>query len=269
MTNLTDISPDARRPRGPARGRVGGRRSELERLLDLTVLGPTHPDLGTCRLFIGTTTPYGRMAKAQDSYTHRLGWKLLRGPEPRLQAQGAAADHSEAPASNRRERRFGRWQRAPGTILEEGQQERSSSRATARAGTVLAPRRHSREGHRLRSLRDQPSARLRPPVRLPSVRCADSRRQRNRPSVSQRRPFLPERRILPAPTLCEPGPSRGCHAPREHEPEPQQHRRQEPSQDALPAWTPVRPSQHASDAARRSSLPGLQPCSAATVPGTV
>jgi HNH endonuclease len=26
--------------------------------------------------------PYGRMAKAQDSYTHRLGWKLLRGPIP-------------------------------------------------------------------------------------------------------------------------------------------------------------------------------------------
>jgi hypothetical protein len=27
-------------------------------------------------------TPYGRIAKAQDSYTHRLGWKLLRGPIP-------------------------------------------------------------------------------------------------------------------------------------------------------------------------------------------
>jgi hypothetical protein len=55
------------------------RRSELERLVDLTVLGPTHPELGTCWLFTGTTTP-GRIAKAQDSYTHRLGWKLLRGP---------------------------------------------------------------------------------------------------------------------------------------------------------------------------------------------
>ena len=30
----------------------------------------------------GTTTPYGRIAKAQDSYTHRLGWRLLRGPIP-------------------------------------------------------------------------------------------------------------------------------------------------------------------------------------------
>jgi hypothetical protein len=58
------------------------RRAELERLVDLTVLGPTHPELGTCWLFTGTTTPYGRIAKAQDSYTHRLGWKLLRGPIP-------------------------------------------------------------------------------------------------------------------------------------------------------------------------------------------
>jgi HNH endonuclease len=58
------------------------RRSELERLLDRTILEPTHPELGTCWRFTGTTTPYGRIAKAQDSYTHRLGWKLLRGPIP-------------------------------------------------------------------------------------------------------------------------------------------------------------------------------------------
>jgi hypothetical protein len=58
------------------------RRSELERLLDLTVLAPTHPQLGTCWQFTGTCTPYGRIAKAQDSYAHRLGWKLLRGPIP-------------------------------------------------------------------------------------------------------------------------------------------------------------------------------------------
>jgi HNH endonuclease len=58
------------------------RRSELERLLDRTVLGPTHPELGTCWRFTGTATPYGRIAKAQDSYTHRLGWKLLRGSIP-------------------------------------------------------------------------------------------------------------------------------------------------------------------------------------------
>lgn len=50
-----------------------------ERLLDRTVLEPTHPELGTCWQFTGTATPYGRIAKAQDSYTHRLGWKLLRG----------------------------------------------------------------------------------------------------------------------------------------------------------------------------------------------
>jgi hypothetical protein len=30
----------------------------------------------------GDDDPYGRIAKAQDSYTHRLGWKLLRGPIP-------------------------------------------------------------------------------------------------------------------------------------------------------------------------------------------
>ena len=67
----------SKNPRRPKR-----RRSELERLVDLTVLGPTHPELGTCWLFTGVTTPYGRIAKAQDSYTHRLGWKLLRGPIP-------------------------------------------------------------------------------------------------------------------------------------------------------------------------------------------
>src|SRR5829696_9399975 len=31
-----------------------GRRSELERLIDLTVLEPTHPQLGTCWRFMGT-----------------------------------------------------------------------------------------------------------------------------------------------------------------------------------------------------------------------
>ena len=60
----------------------GGSRSELERLLDRTVDGPTHPELGTCWSFTGIATPYGRIAKAQDSYTHRLSWKLLRGPIP-------------------------------------------------------------------------------------------------------------------------------------------------------------------------------------------
>jgi hypothetical protein len=75
-----ELQPHPRRAHN--RGRPGNRRTELERLLDLTILGPTHPELGTCWLFTGTTTPYGRIAKAQDSYTHRLGWKLLRGPIP-------------------------------------------------------------------------------------------------------------------------------------------------------------------------------------------
>lgn len=82
MTDPTDIPVELQRLRAPAGGRSGRRRSELERLVDRTVLGPTHPELGACWLFTGTSTPYGRIAKAQDSYTHRLGWKLLRGPIP-------------------------------------------------------------------------------------------------------------------------------------------------------------------------------------------
>ena len=298
MTNLTDISPDARRPRGPARGRVGGRRSELERLLDLTVLGPTHPDLGTCRLFIGTTTPYGRMAKAQDSYTHRLGWKLLRGPIP----AGKELHHLCGIHAC--------WN--PDHLEPVTHAENHAYRRKARPRTTARPRRATDVNVDLvvgsalperfwkKVNKNGPVPALRPelgpcwlhegtPEKATGyVRCEINRvrdyvhRFVYRVFVApipdgkeidhqchNADPFLPERRILPAPTLCEPGPSRGCHAPREHEPEPQQHRRQEPSQDALPAWTPVRPSQHASDAARRSSLPGLQPCSAATVPGTV
>jgi hypothetical protein len=79
MTQTAEVPPELRPGR---RGRPRYRRSELERLVDRTVLGPTHPQLGTCWLFTGTTTPYGRIAKAQDSYTHRLGWKLLRGAIP-------------------------------------------------------------------------------------------------------------------------------------------------------------------------------------------
>jgi hypothetical protein len=50
----------------PSKGRAQPRtrRSELERLVDRTELGPTHPELGTCWRFTGTTTPYGRIAKA-------------------------------------------------------------------------------------------------------------------------------------------------------------------------------------------------------------
>src|SRR5215217_7547214 len=80
MTDSPDIPLELQRLRAPARGRSWNRRSEMERLLDLTVLEPTHPELGSCWRFTGTTTPYGRIAKAQDSDTHRLGWKLLRGP---------------------------------------------------------------------------------------------------------------------------------------------------------------------------------------------
>ena len=45
MTDSTDIPP----------------KPQLERLVDLTVLGPTDQELGTCWLYIGTTTPYGSM----------------------------------------------------------------------------------------------------------------------------------------------------------------------------------------------------------------
>jgi hypothetical protein len=82
MTERVREPPPARPTGARDRSRPGRRRSELERLLDRTVLGPTHPELGTCWLFTGTTTPYGRIAKAQDSYTHRLGWKVLRGAIP-------------------------------------------------------------------------------------------------------------------------------------------------------------------------------------------
>jgi len=47
-------------------------------LVDLTVLGSTHPEFGTCWLFTGTTTPYGRIAKAQDSYSHAENQRHLR-----------------------------------------------------------------------------------------------------------------------------------------------------------------------------------------------
>ena len=78
LRTAADVSSASKVRNDPER-----RRSELERLVDRTVLGPTHPELGTCWRFTGTTTPYGRIAKAQDSYTHRLGWKLLRGPIPK------------------------------------------------------------------------------------------------------------------------------------------------------------------------------------------
>jgi hypothetical protein len=63
MIDSPDIPLELQRLRAPARGRSGNRRSELERLLDLTVLEPTHPELGSCWRFTGTTTPYGRIAR--------------------------------------------------------------------------------------------------------------------------------------------------------------------------------------------------------------
>jgi hypothetical protein len=76
-----DTFAHARRSRSPP-GAGAERLLECPDLLDRTVLEPTHPELGTCWRFRGTTTPYGRNAKAQDSYPHRLGWRLLRGPIP-------------------------------------------------------------------------------------------------------------------------------------------------------------------------------------------
>jgi hypothetical protein len=165
MTDSPDIPLELQLLRAPARGRSGNRRSELERLLDLTVLEPTHPELGSCWRFTGTTTPYGRIAKAQDSYTHRLGWKLLRGPIPEgkelhhrcgvyacwnpdhlqmvTHAENLAFRRKPRPATARPRQTSGLKPVVALPVLEEGQQERSGSTATARAGTVLAPRRHS------------------------------------------------------------------------------------------------------------------------------
>ena len=159
------------------RSRPRTRRSELERLVDRTVLEPTHPQLGTCWRFTGTTTPYGRIAKAQDSYTHRLGWKLLRGPIQKAcelhHRCGVYAcwnpDHLQiAPlretwrsGASRGGLRRGKAARVlkPGSRCRYGSGRRSITRSgpplRPRAGTVLASTKALREGNRLRSLRDQ------------------------------------------------------------------------------------------------------------------
>lgn len=62
--------------------RPRSRRTELERLIDLTVLGSTHPELGTCWVFTGPADPYGRIGKGSERFVHRLGWIQLRGPIP-------------------------------------------------------------------------------------------------------------------------------------------------------------------------------------------
>jgi hypothetical protein len=67
---------------GRPKGGGSGRMTELERLLDRTVLGRTLPELGTCWLFSGPANPYGRLDKGTERSTHRLGWTWLRGPIP-------------------------------------------------------------------------------------------------------------------------------------------------------------------------------------------
>ena len=71
----------ARRAPGGSSG-TWRKRSELERLLDRTVL-ELHPTLGTCWIWTGVANPYGRIAKAQDAYT--IGWagSCCAGPSPR------------------------------------------------------------------------------------------------------------------------------------------------------------------------------------------
>jgi hypothetical protein len=62
------------------------------------------------------TAPYGRIAKAQDSYTHRLGWKLLRGPIPEERTGSCIIAVASTPrASERYVRRLG-WKLLHGSI---------------------------------------------------------------------------------------------------------------------------------------------------------
>jgi HNH endonuclease len=211
MTDSTDIPLELQRLGAPARGRPGRRRSELERLVDRTVLGPTHPEPGTCWLFTGTTKPYGRIAKAQDSYTHRLGWKLLRGPIPdgmELHHRcGVYAcwnpDHLQVVthAGNLAYRRKAR--------LRATVRPRQAGDLKRRVDGIALPARFWKKVNK-----NGPVPPLRPeqgtPEKATGYGCAttftdsstDSRRQRDRPSVSQRRPFLPERCVLPAPSVA-------------------------------------------------------------------
>ena len=60
------------------------RRSELERLIDRTVL-ELHPTLGSCWVWTGPASPYGRIEKGperSERSTHGLGWMILQGPIP-------------------------------------------------------------------------------------------------------------------------------------------------------------------------------------------
>jgi hypothetical protein len=82
------------------------RRSELERLLDLTVLGPTDPQLGTCWQFTGTYTPYGRIAEpvtqSHVRKTHCKHGHLLSGDNLRIGPNGVRpAGHATPQPSGR------------------------------------------------------------------------------------------------------------------------------------------------------------------------
>ena len=82
MTDSPDIPLELQRLRAPARGRSGNRRSELERLLDLTVLEPTHPELGSCWRFTGTTTPYGAHRQGAGPLHPPVGLETVTRPDP-------------------------------------------------------------------------------------------------------------------------------------------------------------------------------------------
>jgi len=73
-----------RKTPSPVRGKPGlpRRRTDLERMLDRTVLGRSDPELGTCWVYTGPANPYGRIGKGPERSTHRLGWIWLHGPIP-------------------------------------------------------------------------------------------------------------------------------------------------------------------------------------------
>jgi hypothetical protein len=82
-TQTSDPSSARKTGKSDKSGRPrGGPRSVFERLVDRTVLGRCHPELGTCWVFTGPADPYGRIGKGSERFVHRLGWKQLRGPIP-------------------------------------------------------------------------------------------------------------------------------------------------------------------------------------------
>jgi len=85
---------DMPQPDGPRQ--PGRSRSELERLLDRTVLGPTHPELGTCWSFTGMTTPYGRIAKARTVTPTDLAGSSFAVQFPRARSYTTGAESTPA-----------------------------------------------------------------------------------------------------------------------------------------------------------------------------